>query len=177
MVLKELRRRWDFGTARRKFHSRIWTGRIGDGRVTLLAPQTFMNRSGQAVAQATSFTQAPRSDVLVIMDDMALPVGKLRARAKGSAGGHNGLNDVMTALGGDDVPRLRVGIGQPPEHMDAVDYVLTRFGKDEEQVILDAVLRAADAVEEWVRNGITCVMDHYNAADRKNSSKDSEDKV
>ena len=171
MVLKELRKRWDFGTARRKFHSRVWTGRIGAAAVTLLAPQTYMNRSGLAVAEATSFTKAPPEAVLVVLDDLALPAGKLRARATGSAGGHKGLADVIRALGGADVPRLRIGIGRPPDEMDAVDYVLTKFRKDEEPVIAEAVARAADAVEEWVGEGIARVMDHYNGLIGNNSNQ------
>ena len=129
-VLKELRKRWDFGSGRRKFHSRLWTGRIGGRGVTLLAPQTYMNRSGLAVAEATGFTKAPPEAVLVVLDDMALPTGKLRIRAKGSAGGHKGLADVIRALGGAELPRLRIGVGQPPDEMDAVDYVRTNFRKD-----------------------------------------------
>ena len=165
MVLKELRKRHDFSTARRKFHSRLWTARFGRTPVTLLAPQTFMNDSGRAVAEATSFIKAPPETILVVLDDLALPVGKLRARAKGSAGGHNGLADVARALGGADVPRLRLGIGQPGEHMSAVDYVLTKFTKQEQQLMAEAVVRAADAVEEWIADGIACVMDHYNAGE------------
>ncbi len=165
MVLKELRKRWDFGTARRKFHNRVWTGRVQQAPVTLLAPQTYMNRSGQAVAEATSFTKAPPEAVLVVLDDMALPTGKLRARARGSAGGHKGLADVMRAMGTPEVPRLRVGIGRPPDEFDAVDYVLTTFRKDEEQVLAEAIARAADAVEGWLTRGMDWVMDRYNASE------------
>jgi len=162
-VLNELRKRWDLPAGRRKFHSRLWTGRVGRRAVVLLAPRTYMNRSGLAVGEATRFTRSPPEAVLVVLDDMALPTGKLRARATGSAGGHKGLADVLRALGGPAVPRLRIGIGRPPDGMDAVDYVLTKFRKDEEPVIAEAVARAADAVEQWIGEGIARVMDHYNA--------------
>jgi len=165
MVLKELRRRWEFGRGKAKFHARVWAGRIGPAPVTLVAPRTYMNRSGLAVAEALAFYRAEASLALVVLDDLALPAGRLRARAGGSAGGHKGLKDVLSALGVADVPRLRIGIGAPPEGVDAVKYVLTRFAKDQEQALAEAIGRAADAVGDWVAKGMPYVMDHYNAPD------------
>ncbi len=160
MVLAELRRRREFGRTKRKFHGRIWSGRMGSRPLALLAPGTFMNRSGLAVSEMVGFYKADPAAVLVVLDDMALPLGRLRARSDGSAGGHNGLGDILAALGTDKLPRLRVGIGGPDA--DAVDHVLSEFGKDEKPVVTEAIERAADAVEDWIAHGITYVMDHYN---------------
>jgi len=164
-VLAALRKRWDFGTARARFHGRVWTGRIGPAPVTLLAPRTYMNESGRAVAAMVAFHKAGAASVLVVLDDMALPLGRLRARSRGSAGGHKGLADIARALGTDEVPRLRVGIGAPPDRMDAVAYVLSRFDEQEEAAISDAVQRAADAVGVWAQEGIERVMNAYNQGD------------
>ncbi len=174
LVLAELRRRWDFGRGRRKFHSRVWTGRIADAAVTLLAPETYVNRSGQAVAEALAFTKARSTDALVVLDDMALPVGQLRVRAKGSAGGHKGLDDILRLLPDEALPRLRIGIGRPPEPMDAVDYVLTTFGDEEQAVMGQALARAADAVADWATRGIAYVMNRYNARDVDPPAEDAQ---
>jgi len=164
-VLAALRRRWDFGRAKSRFHSRLWSGRIDGRGVTLLAPQTYMNESGRAVADAVAFCKAAPSALLVVLDDMALPTGRLRARARGSAGGHKGLDDILRALGTREVARLRIGIGRPADDRDATGHVLTTFAEEEEPVMAAAVERAAAAVEDWARRGITYVMDRYNASD------------
>jgi len=162
MVLKALRERWEFGRGRSKFRARLWRGAIGARPVVLVAPQTYMNRSGLAVSGAAAFYKIAADRMLVVMDDIALPLGRLRARAGGSAGGHKGLSDVMARLGHQEVPRLRIGIGRPSGAGDAADHVLRRFAADERPVIDHAVRRAADAVEHWASKGITYVMDHYN---------------
>jgi PTH1 family peptidyl-tRNA hydrolase len=162
VVLAALRKRWDFGRGKSRFHGRLWSGRIGPAPVMLLAPHTYMNESGLAVAEMAAFYKADPPSLLVVLDDMALPPGRLRARARGSAGGHKGLADIARALGTNEVSRLRVGIGAPPEPMDAVAYVLSRFDKQEKAVMSEAVERAADAVAEWVAHGIAHVMNRYN---------------
>ena len=163
MVLEALRRRWEFGRGKRKFHARVWSGRIDQSPVMLVAPQTYKNRSGLAVGEAAAFYRADPSMLLVVVDDTALALGRLRARAKGSAGGHKGLADVLSALGTEAVPRVRVGVSAPSPTADAVDYVLSEFDGHERAPAAEAVERAADAVEEWVRSGIIRVMDRYNA--------------
>lgn len=162
MVLSELRERWDYGRGRRKFHGRCWSGSIATVAATLLAPETYMNRSGMAAAEMMAFYKAPPEAVLIVMDDMALPPGRLRVRASGSAGGHKGLADILQAVDTQALPRLRIGIGSPPPGVDSVQYVLGRFTEQEEPVMLRAVEKAADAVEDWAVKGITYVMDHYN---------------
>lgn len=161
-VLKALRRRWDFGRAKSKFHARVWTGRLGQATVALVAPQTYMNRSGLAVGEIADFHKADPSALLVVMDDTALPTGRLRARAGGSAGGHKGLADILAALGTQAVPRLRLGVSAPPPGSDAAEYVLSEFERQQKQPVAEAIERAADAVEEWVRGGINRMMDRYN---------------
>lgn len=162
MVLKELRQRWQLGRGKRKFHARLWDANVGGRRIMLAGPQTYMNRSGLAVAEMTAFYKADPSDVLVVMDDVALPAGRLRARASGSAGGHKGMNDILKTLGVNRLARLRIGIGSPPARMDAADYVLSGFKAEEKPVIAEAVKLAANAVEDWINKGITYVMNHYN---------------
>jgi len=167
MVLESLRRRWNAGEGRRTFSGRLWDARparpdCGARHVLLLAPHTFMNDSGRAVREMAAFYQADVQDLLVVLDDLALELGRLRIRAGGSAGGHNGLADVVAALGTEAAPRLRIGIGSAPGQMDPRDFVLSRFRPDELAVIGPALETAADAVEDWVFNGMTYAMDKYN---------------
>lgn len=148
------------------------SGRVTDGwlegpdarraKVVLLEPHTYMNRSGQAVRQMMDFYKAGLDELLVVMDDMALPLGQLRFRLQGSAGGHNGLDDILRALGSRDVPRLRLGIGQPPGRMDPADYVLSRFRPNEQEIIEVACQKAADAVTDWMFLDPRVVMETYN---------------
>ncbi|MCE5278567.1 MAG: aminoacyl-tRNA hydrolase [Planctomycetaceae bacterium] len=165
-VVDELVRRFDAGSGRDAFGARAWDVRTTRSdalrRVTLLEPQEYMNRSGSAVAMAAGFYHLAPHHVLVVMDDLALPPGRLRARAEGSAGGHNGLADVMQKMGTNALPRLRIGIGPSPANMDSADYVLQAVPQDQAAIIEIAVKTAADAVEDWVFNGIAFVMDKYN---------------
>jgi PTH1 family peptidyl-tRNA hydrolase len=166
MVLDQLRQRWGLGKGRRMFGGLLWDARVdgesGQQRVLLLEPHTYMNRSGQAVATAAGFYKVPPERVLVVLDDMALEPGRIRARPDGSAGGHNGLSDVLRALGTNAVPRLRIGIGGPPPQVPSVSYVLSAVGADEIEAIGPALSRAATAVEDWVFRGMGLVMNQYN---------------
>jgi PTH1 family peptidyl-tRNA hydrolase len=151
-VIGLLAQRWSLGQPTERFNGWVLDGRVGDDAtpVTMLAPQTYMNRSGQAVRQMLDFYKASPHDLLVVMDDMALELGRLRFRTDGSAGGHNGLADILQALGSDEVPRLRVGIGQAPGRMDPADWVLGKFTAKEREIIDVAEQQAADAVEDWL---------------------------
>lgn len=168
MVLAELRRRWGVaeGQGRGMFGGMLYDVRGMAGgaeqRVMMLEPHTFMNRSGESVNGLVTFYKAELCDVLIVLDDMALPLGAMRARPDGSAGGHNGLKDVLRLLGSQDVPRLRLGVGSPPPLMDAADYVLAAFGDDEQPAVKEMIVRAADAVEDWIGRDIRYVMDKYN---------------
>ena len=162
MVLKELRSRQNLGRARRKFLAKCWQGIIDNNEVLLVEPQTYMNRSGESVRLLVDFYKPDFSDIIIIMDDMALPIGQIRIRASGSAGGHKGLGNIIEMLNTDKITRLRVGIGQPPEGIDPIDYVLGKFNKEEKIIVSKSIKLAADAVEDWIRNGTTYVMNHYN---------------
>jgi len=135
--------------------------------VVLAKPMTFMNLSGQAVAGLAGFYKIDPADVLVIVDEVALPVGRLRARPDGSAGGHNGLKSVAEALGTQAYPRLRIGVGRGELRRELADHVLGRFEPGEREAMEAAVLRAAEAVEVFVTDGIGRVMNVFNAANEK----------
>ena len=167
-VLEALRRRWQAGGGRWAFQGRLDDVRVQRGgqvaRVFLLEPHTYMNRCGQAVRQLVDFYKVDDlSGLLVVLDDLALDVGRLRLRGDGSAGGHNGLADVLARLGTTQVSRLRIGIGAKPPMMDHADYVLSAFAADEEERMAPAVQRAAQAVEDWLFLGLTRAMETYNA--------------
>ena len=161
-VLAELARRLAVGPPKQKFHAEFAEGVVAGQKVVLLSPLTYMNRSGTSVRAARDFYGVADEDVLAICDDLSLPVGKIRLRATGSSGGQKGLEDIIEKLGGDTFPRLRIGIGDPPAGWDAADYVLGRFTKEQLPEIERAVLQAADAVMDWVRQGIAYCMNRYN---------------
>ncbi len=137
--------------------------RVGEETVLLMKPQTYMNLSGEAVGEAAKFYKVPPERVLVVSDDVSLPTGKLRIRAKGSAGGHNGLKSIIQHLGTDAFPRVKIGVGAPPHpDYDMADWVLGRFtGKDAEDMDA-ACARAWEAVETVITQGIEKAMSRYN---------------
>ena len=132
-------------------------------QVLILKPQTYMNLSGNAVKQAMRFYKVPLENVVVISDDVSLPAGKLRVRRRGSAGGHNGLKDIIAKCGGEDFPRVRIGVGAPPhEEYDMADWVLSKLTVDERTLISDTALKAAAALEMIIINGVEEAMAKYN---------------
>src|SRR5262245_23752837 len=153
----------DAGPARMKFHSGVLEGTIAGERCLVMEPVTYMNRSGLAVGEAVAFYKVdPEADLLIVVDDLALPVGRIRLRGEGSAGGHNGLADVERALGSIKYPRLRVGI-DPKGQVKQSDYVLGRFTPEQEVKLKPALETACDAVECWIKDGIAKAMSVYNA--------------
>jgi PTH1 family peptidyl-tRNA hydrolase len=137
-----------------------------DGDAILLAkPQTFMNLSGRAVRGLAEFYKIAVPDLLIVCDDVNLPLGRLRLRATGTEGGHNGLRSMAEALGTIDYARLRIGVGRGDARRDLADHVTTRFDADEHEAIAAAVARAADAVESWVADGLPQTMNRYNRAE------------
>ncbi len=124
---------------------------------------TFMNLSGDCVQAALAFYQLPFRDLLVVLDDMALPCGKIRLRAAGSSGGHNGLKDIERALGGSGYSRLRLGIDAPPPRVPARDYVLGRFSEEQRGALAPAIARGVDATVLWMEKGIEASMNKFNA--------------
>lgn len=137
---------------------------LGGHKSLLVWPQTYMNLSGQSVLVVRDFYKIDSADILVVADDFHLPLGKLRVRAAGSAGGQKGLANILTRLGTEAIARLRIGIGSPPPHMAPMDYVLGRFARAEEPQIDAAIERAAEAVELWAERGIQPCMNRFNAA-------------
>jgi peptidyl-tRNA hydrolase, PTH1 family len=148
-------------TFARKFDGLIAETEIDFHRVLLLKPETFMNLSGRSVGQVMRFYQLGLADLLVVCDDLNLPLGKLRIRGGGSDGGQKGLRDISAQLGTDDYARLRLGIGQRGE-MDAADFVLSRFRSSERPPIDDALILAAQAVAVWVTQGLPAAMNRFN---------------
>jgi PTH1 family peptidyl-tRNA hydrolase len=160
-VVDELANRWQIGMGAEKFHGWFGVGDVGGERVGLLKPTTYMNRSGQAVLAAGQFYKLELADLMVVVDDHALPLGRIRIRKSGSSGGHNGLEDIVTRLGSDAWCRLRVGIGEPVGDMK--DYVTSGFAEPEKPLIKAGIKRAADAVECWVAQGPDQAMNKFNA--------------
>jgi len=163
-VLDSLVARNPGGSSQEKFDGRVMDLTIAGQRLLLVWPHTLMNRSGRSVGAAVDFYQLPHTDVLIICDDLNLPLGKLRLRSQGSSGGQKGLEDIINRLGSDEVSRLRVGIGAVPDSWDAADFVLSRFSAAERPVIDDAIILAADAVECWAAEGIETAMNRFNGS-------------
>jgi len=163
-VLDELAARHAPGEpAKSRFKAATLDARLGDEKCLLLKPTTYMNRSGHSVGEAVQFFKLePAEDLIVVLDDVALPVGAIRVRARGGAGGHNGLKDIDRALGGAGYPRVRVGIGQTPKLLRQEDWVLSRFTAEEQPDVDRSVREAADAVEKMVRDGIAAAMNTFN---------------
>lgn len=152
--------------ARQKFDGLVHEGQFstaaGLRRLVVLKPGTFMNLSGESVQKASRFYKLAPEQVLVILDDLALPAGKLRLRGSGSDGGHNGLRDIQRALGTDQYPRLRVGIDSPPPGFAGKDYVLGRFTEEQRQKIDAALPRAAECCLLWLNEGVEAAMNRFN---------------
>ena len=162
-VLNELARRHGAARPKTNFQGEISETEFCGQRVLVLWPQTFMNRSGGSVLAARDFYKLTNERVLIVCDDFNLPLGKLRFRAEGSSGGQKGLADIITRLGDETVPRLRVGVGPVPANWDPADFVLGKFNKQELPIVETNTAHAADGVEDWVGLGITECMNRYNA--------------
>ena len=161
-VVGELARKFGVGPPKGKFQGAVVEADLDGQRVLLLSPTTFMNRSGISVQEAKGFYKLANEDLLVVCDDLNLPVGKLRFRARGSTGGQKGLEDIIQRVATEEFARLRIGVGTAPEGWNWADYVLSRFTAEELPVAERAVASAADAVVVWARQGIECCMNQYN---------------
>jgi PTH1 family peptidyl-tRNA hydrolase len=147
---------------RRGTKAQVAEGRIGSHPVLLAKPQTFMNLSGQAVGRLSRAHGLPPEQILVVYDDLDLPVGRLRLRPEGGSGGHKGMRSITDALGTQMFPRLRIGIDRPPGRMDPAEYVLQPFSDSEKLVLAETVERAVAAIECWLAEGILAAMDRFN---------------
>lgn len=149
---------------RARFNAAVVEARIDAEPCLFMKPTTYMNRSGAAVAEAVGFYKLlPASDLFVIVDDVALPCGAVRVRPGGGAGGHNGLSDLLRALGTQAWPRCRIGVDATPAFMNQADYVLGRFSDEQWPLVDPAISRAAEAAEVFVRRGIDAAMNQFNA--------------
>ena len=161
-VVDRLAHDWKTGSFRREGAGLFAEARVGDETVVLVKPVTFMNRSGGALAAPGLRGIDPAADLLVVVDDATLDVGRVRYRAKGSAGGHNGLKSIQAVLGTQDYPRLRIGVGQCPPGQDLADWVLSPMPSPDEDVVLGLLPDLTRAVEAWAAEGTEAVMSRFN---------------
>src|SRR6056297_2837181 len=145
-----------------RFSGEVAEGSVGE-KLVILCPQTYMNASGKSVRKACDFYKLSPDDVLIICDDLDLPVGRIRLRASGSAGGQKGLADIIRHLGTDQVPRLKIGIDRPPPGWDAAAYVLGKFSEEQQEQIEASTSQAANAATDWIQLGISEAMNRYNS--------------
>lgn len=155
--------RFACGAPRMQFSSMAWSLFVSGEKVLFLKPLTYMNLSGKAVGEAVDYLSVAWRDVIVVYDDVALPFGKLRMRAKGSAGGHKGLLSILGRAGTLEIPRLRIGVGAVPDTRGIVSWVLGNFDKTEQQALPSLLDRTAEAVEEWISVGTEKAMNRVNA--------------
>ncbi len=162
-VVDRLTYDWGLGPLGREGDAWVTDGRVGGHDVVLLKPITYMNRSGLAVGPLRdSAGFDPSRDLLVVVDDAALDVARVRFRPRGSPGGHNGLKSVSLALGSDEYPRLRIGVGRPPAGANLVDWVLSPLPKEDEQAVVDLLPELTPAVELWLDEGTEAAMNRFN---------------
>ncbi|MDX2241706.1 MAG: aminoacyl-tRNA hydrolase [Leptolyngbyaceae cyanobacterium bins.302] len=165
-IVDQLAQSWHINlTDQKKFHGLFGEGLAANGKIRLLKPQTFMNNSGQSIRAAIDWYKLPPESVLVIYDDMDLPIGKLRLRLSGSAGGHNGMKSAIAHLGTQNFPRLRVGIGSAKTEKgdkDTISHVLGKFAPNEATIMTEVIQLAADAVEYSLKHGIEKAMSLFN---------------
>jgi len=153
---------------RRQCQARVGTGKVSGEKLLLAKPGTFVNLSGKSVAGLVQKHHIPLSDLLVIYDDLDLPLGRIRLRQSGSSGGHKGMNSIISALSSEDFPRIRVGIGRPQGEKQSmsddaiVDYVLSDFSSQEEAIIKPAIAKVAEAIDCFLTEGIKAAMNRFN---------------
>ena len=153
----------NIAVSERKHKAIIGKGFVGGQKVVLVKPQTYMNLSGESVREVIDFYKIDeKSELIVISDDVSLDVGQIRIRKKGSAGGHNGLKNIILHLGHDEFHRVKMGVGEKPEGYDLADYVLGHFPKEEREIMDESAKRAADAIEVMIMDGADAAMNLYN---------------
>ena len=167
-VIDRLADQYHISVEERKHRAFCGKGVIGGQKVVLVKPQTYMNLSGESVRSIVDYYKIDEeSELLVIFDDISLDVGQIRIRKKGSAGGHNGIKNIIAQLGTQNFYRIKVGVGAKPKGWDLADYVLGRFSSKEREVVDAAIQDAADAVEMIIEKGIDAAMNHYNGSGKK----------
>ncbi len=161
-VVDAFARQHGIAVTKRDFQAVTGDGRVGETRVFLMKPQTFMNLSGQSVAAFLRMKPLGIADIMVVTDDISLPLGRLRLRAEGSAGGHNGLKSLIAHLHGQAFPRLRFGVGAPHNPSVQIDFVLGRFGRGEQADVEEGIEKSVAALEMWLTEGIQPAMNQFN---------------
>lgn len=161
-VISELAEKYNISMDGKKHKAIYGKGSIEGEKVILAMPQTYMNLSGESVRELTDYYKVEPEDVIVIYDDINLDVGKLRIRKKGSAGGHNGMKNIIKHLNTEAFPRVRVGVGEKPKHMDLADYVLSRFDKNELDDIREGCTNACRAIAMMIAEDVEAAMNVYN---------------
>ena len=157
-------------TVTEKKHKALYgKGYIGGQKVILAKPQTYMNLSGESIREIADFYKIEPENIIILCDDINLAEGQLRIRLKGSAGGHNGLKNIISHLGTQEFPRIRIGVGEKPRGMDLADYVLGRFPEEQQAVMEDAYRDAAEAACMMIEDGADAAMNHYNRKNKENS--------
>ena len=162
MVADALADKLEIPLKRVKFKAQIGNGKLEDIPIIIAKPLTFMNKSGEAVAPLVRYFKVPLERLLVIHDDMDLPLGTLRMRPSGGSAGHNGMLSIFDKLGTNAIPRLRVGIGRPPGRMDPADYVLQDFPKGDEELLKMVIAQACEAALAFITTGLEKAMNTYN---------------
>ncbi|MBO4415773.1 MAG: aminoacyl-tRNA hydrolase [Lachnospiraceae bacterium] len=161
-TITRLSDKWGIPLDVKRFKGLCGFGWYKGEKVILVQPQTYMNNSGECVREICDFFKMTNKDIIVIYDDISLPPGQLRLRPKGSAGGHNGIKSVIAHLGSEEFDRVKIGVGEKPAEWDLADYVLSRFNKEDEPKIRDAIDRAAQAVESIISYGLEAAMGEFN---------------
>ena len=162
MTLDALADKYNIDVREKAFKGLIGKGVIEGNKVILVKPQTYMNLSGECIRQVMDYYKVDPSEFIVIYDDISLGVGQIRIRAKGSAGGHNGIKNIIAHLGGQVFPRIKVGVGEKPPKWDLADYVLGHFSKEEQEQMEEGYEHAVCAVKEIVTGNIEAAMNEYN---------------
>lgn len=163
MAIDELAKRWNISLNEQKFKGVFGAGFVNGEKVILLKPLTYMNLSGESIRPLMDYYKIDVEDFVVLYDDLDIPVGKLRLRMKGSAGGHNGVKSTISHLGTQEFQRIRMGIGRPKNGMKVVDYVLGRFTSEEIPDVNHSIEKAADACEEWLNKPFLQIMNTFNS--------------
>lgn len=162
-VVDALAQRYDVDVSMRKHRAYCGKGVIQGQKVLLVKPQTYMNLSGESVRAAAEYYKIdPENELLVLFDDISLDVGQIRIRRKGSAGGHNGMKNIIAQLDTQNFSRIKIGVGEKPKGMDLADYVLGHFSKMERELINDAIVQTIDAIDTILKGDIDGAMNRYN---------------
>jgi peptidyl-tRNA hydrolase, PTH1 family len=162
LAVDEIGKRVGIVIKKKKFNGLFGEGSFNNDKLLLLKPETYMNRSGYSVSSAVNFYHIPSENVIVIHDEIDLPVGAVRIKARGGSAGHKGVISIIGELGSGDFVRIRIGIGKPESKSVTVSHVLSQFKREEKEIVQESVLKAADAAFEIIQHGLTRAMNKYN---------------